>query len=553
MLRLGDDLLFGIFAHLSVKDLLTCSQVCKHFNEVIQNSPTLQLKIHEKLLHRPRYLASEVPGPTEVISAREELNKLKRTELNLFRMQPTYSTFQISPNEQIISVYGRSFITSPKIKQALPPSQSYGGRDHAPLYSLATIWRDQRGGNEALLDTEIRVDFKPIQKLIVADLSQGVVIVAQPLRPGLLRIHVYEIVWKATTLKHETTRSSFELEVGIRSSSDIPELRLRRERRLVVILGDRGWVYNWKTKKQQHKSEHIAFVGRDILACVIYGEDEETEDEDGSENCISTGESLVFFDLSPSPATKTEPILPDLVLRCPSVFAESPSYLHGHLSIWAADYESNHFGEISLAADNQGRSEILNMRILLGGSDLIEWDDDSWISTVLPVHCIQALIDNATIENHHLSGGKSGYMELEPSQWMKYTYWDIDGYWIPSPHPMNHGLKMIQCSLSRTGKYLIRMKDYNTHCAEVDLEERLKRLGVLGKKNQIAVEEKCTMVSEAYKAELIPPSERGLGYRLYECEVGLPRRGSRNIPFFTGDQLWIQHLEGWVSILDFSE
>ncbi|WWC90393.1 uncharacterized protein L201_005328 [Kwoniella dendrophila CBS 6074] len=518
MIDLGNDLAKTICEeYLSPKDILNCIPLCRGLKGVLEDSPIVQLKLHNYLYQLPEYQSQNTIRRDHCnsfkgfdnnsnngkrnkqlkIPPKIQLDKLRNKETNLSFMTLTHNRIKIPSNQHIISINNDAFITIPD-NQSRWENTSDDENDNDDHDILATVWtingkpKYSLDGVSQLEHKVIKVRFDIETDLIVADIDQGVIIVAEStINNSIYKIHIFQITEEEEQKIHIDERQ-FEIDVGPKKDLESIKLLLGQNGNIVVLRRNQVQLYNWidGTLKRQFiipgqndLPDDMAFVGTDILAIRAKCDAEVTLG--GKYLNRLERDFLVFYDIvnpvyphfpsdfpsstssSTSPFDPVSAIQPNLILRFPQSGKDVPESMLINLN--STYHNTTKFQSGSFNSDNTGKSDILNFQIIRNTSSLhADRYSTNQFSISLPLFEIRKLIvevdhnfsKSETITNTNTNADLNDpiykvddQITISPTKWLNNTHYSIldeeeEGqgeYQQSSDNQVSYGLRKMTC------------------------------------------------------------------------------------------------------------
>ncbi|OCF60845.1 hypothetical protein L486_00488 [Kwoniella mangroviensis CBS 10435] len=108
--ELDNSLLDRILRHLAATDIVKCSLLCKRIHEFILDNAHIQLILHKKYYHYPRYLDQSTKPPNDQIAEIVRLNK------NLQELKCTVKPYKIPKGHEVYKIWDDYVVTRPGLE-----------------------------------------------------------------------------------------------------------------------------------------------------------------------------------------------------------------------------------------------------------------------------------------------------------------------------------------------------------------------------------------------------------------------------------------------------
>ncbi|WWC89088.1 uncharacterized protein L201_004006 [Kwoniella dendrophila CBS 6074] len=158
--RLDNDILHLLFDLLDTSDILVCSRVCKHLHRAILDNTRIQLSLVKRFHNVPK-----LNNNTNGLTAREEIQLIQGTHLNLHEFRPVISTFDLPDNQEVYMVWNDYIITQPLTTN----------RDELKAtgkHTVCTLWKDD-------IPQGFRLPFYTDRKVLAIDPDQDLILVKE--------------------------------------------------------------------------------------------------------------------------------------------------------------------------------------------------------------------------------------------------------------------------------------------------------------------------------------------------------------------------------------
>ncbi|WRT66580.1 uncharacterized protein IL334_003539 [Kwoniella shivajii] len=229
MLQLDPQLIEAILLPLSIQDIISCSLTNRQLHDTIRETPSIQLKLYQKL-----YQVPIDENDSLHCNPSKRVKDLVERERNILSLTPRITRFPLKRNHLIHSVQGDYIVSYPS---SLSPSPYLKSQDRL-RFEVCTIYDNSRSSRHLT----ITVDFEPDLQTLTVDVQKDIVIVCS-LDGYIHPLHIHtnngfteEYVGGGIPIPDQDWKEGINVKISLIADD-----------RVVVGLGGKWWIFNWKT------------------------------------------------------------------------------------------------------------------------------------------------------------------------------------------------------------------------------------------------------------------------------------------------------------------